>query len=86
MKADQDSLQMKKDPSKKRKRFVTVSSEEQDPGVAVAKEPSFTRIDINNYVFDKQAFVKLSVRDTNTITACRCNQNPKRRNLKFPSN
>jgi hypothetical protein len=64
VKADQDSLQMKKDPSKKRKRFVTVSSEEQDPGVAVAKEPSFTRIDINNYVFDKQAFVKLSVRDT----------------------
>lgn len=66
-KARQDSARLESGTAKKRKRFVTVTMDEQDQTDTLHQgkpEPSYTKIDINNYVFDKQAFIKLSVRDT----------------------
>ncbi|MHC1708724.1 MAG: hypothetical protein AB9842_14545 [Bacteroidales bacterium] len=60
----QDSIkQLKKQYQSRKKRFLNVKSDELDfPDSTVLVEDN--KIDINNYVFDKQAFIKLSVKDT----------------------
>jgi WD40 repeat protein len=61
-------LTIKKDVTQKRKRFVSVRSDEQDIPAdttrANLKAPGSEKIDINNYVFEKQAFIKLSVQES----------------------
>jgi hypothetical protein len=64
LKLQDDSLNiLKKQYQLRKKRFYTVKSDELD-----YPDSTFTikdnKLDINNYVFDKQAFIKLSIKDT----------------------
>ncbi len=68
-KVQADSTQLvKTDVTHKRKRFTSVRIDEPDlSGDSIhadSKNKTGDKIDINNYVFDKQAFIKLSVKDT----------------------
>lgn len=50
--------------TKRRKHFVTVSQDEIDIKLSDDQNIETNKIDINNYVFDKQAFIKLTIKDT----------------------
>lgn len=63
-KLQSDSVNLlKKQYQTRKKRFYNVKSDELDYPDSTRANPS-DKIDINNYVFDKQAFIKLSIKDS----------------------
>ncbi len=61
----EDSLQMlKKDYQGRKKRFYNVRKSEQEAVSDSLTNVDSGKIDINNYVFEKQAFIKLAARDS----------------------
>ncbi|MCX6270141.1 MAG: hypothetical protein NTU44_02790 [Bacteroidetes bacterium] len=55
---------LKKNYQSRKKRFVNVKENELDNPVDSTRKVSGNKIDINNYVFEKQAFIRIAIRDS----------------------